>query len=126
SGCRALFPLVKQRSQSSLRLSHADAWAQPSHDLDPVAMLIEIGFRPHAPWNRSLQRHIGMDGEIKVWRGGRIDAEEFRRRNSYHRDWNAVDQYGLPHSVRGASKVFLAESKAGNGHQWRFHSIVVR
>src|SRR4051812_22921854 len=104
---------MKTRSEHCLRLGHAYARAQAAHHFEPV----EVWIRIQASRRGTLYEHNRVQRKIEVRSRRGVDSEEFRRRDTDHREGNVIDENRLSDRTRRAPKAILAGSKADYGHR---------
>src|SRR5580658_5309595 len=111
---------MEARSQSCLRLGHADAGTQAAHHFDPVEVSVAI----HTSRFGTVYEQTGVQRKVDVRRHRRVDSEEFRRRDADHRERNAIDENRLSNRIRRASKALLACSETDYGDRRRAWTVV--
>jgi hypothetical protein len=76
---------------------------QARHHFKPIVVLVQIilGIVRSSPMP---QQEAGAQRNIEIGRRRGIDAEESRRRDSCHGEWNVIDQMDCPGALAASPK----------------------
>src|SRR5205085_5036474 len=72
----------------------------------------------------AVHKHIRVQRKVDLRRRRWVDSEEFRRRDTDHREGHVIDENRLSNRIRRSSKAILACRKTDYGHRRRAGTVV--
>src|SRR5262245_4458606 len=106
---RAFHKPVELRPKHCLSLRHTHAWLKPSHDFNPIVVLLEIV----VAWLESRQKnHVGVHRQIQVRHIAWFSTEETRRHNTHDHKRLVIEANRLPDGCGDVREMPLCEAMA--------------